>query len=67
MKTRPYSEQFWEAQILEGYRNQAKRSGNHIVLDKQLRMQVDAETMDWIDAFTKRRELKKIPRITGRI
>lgn len=59
------AEQFWEAQILEGYRNQAKRSGNHIVLDKQLRMQVDAETMDWIDAFTKRRELKKIPRITG--
>ena len=59
------AEQFWEAQILEGFRNQAKRSGNHIVLDKQLRMQVDEETMDWIDAFTKRRELKKIPRIIG--
>lgn len=35
------------------------------MLDKQLRMQVDEETMDWIDSFTKRRELKKIPRIIG--
>lgn len=38
-------EQFWEAQIL----------------DKQLRMQAGSETMDWIDAFTKRQELKKLP------
>lgn len=38
-------EQFWEAQILE----------------KQLRMQAGSETMDWIDAFTKRQELKKLP------
>lgn len=59
------TEQFWEAQILEQYRNQAKMLDNHIVLDKQLRMQVDAATMDWIDAFTKKRELKKIPRIFG--
>ena len=59
------TEQFWEAQILEHYRNQAKAAENHIVLDKQLRMQVDEETMDWIDSFTKRRELKKIPRIIG--
>lgn len=59
------TEQFWEAQILEQYRNQAKMLDNHIVLDKQLRMQVEAATMDWIDAFTKKRELKKIPRIFG--
>ena len=50
------AEQFWEAQILEGYRNQAKRSGNHIVLDKQLRMQVDAETMDFRMYAVKRNE-----------
>ena len=56
------TEQFWEAQILEQYRNQAKMSHNYIILDKQLRMQVDAETMDWIDSFTKKRELKKIPK-----
>lgn len=55
------TEQFWEAQILEHYRNQAKAAGNHIVLDKQLRMQADPVTMDWIDSFTKKGQLKEIP------
>ncbi len=55
------TEQFWEAQILEMYRNQAKKSDNYIVLEKQLRMQADPETIDWIDAFTKNGELKRIP------
>ena len=55
------TEQFWEAQILEKYRNQAKTANNYIILDKQLRMQAGPETMDWIDAFTKRQELKKLP------
>ena len=55
------TEQFWEAQILEHYRNQAKAAENHIVLDKQLRMQADPVTMDWIDSFTKRGQLKEIP------
>ena len=59
------TEQFWESQILEKYRNQAKATNNHIVLEKQLRMQVDPETMDWIDSFTKRGELKKIPDSLG--
>ena len=39
------TEQFWESQILEKYRNQAKATNNYIVLDKQLRMQADAATM----------------------
>ena len=55
------TEQFWEAQILEHYRNQARAAENHIVLDKQLRMQADLVTMDWIDSFTKKGQLKKIP------
>ena len=55
------TEQFWEAQILEHYRNQAKAVENHIVLDKQLRMQADPVTMDWIDSFTKKGQLKEIP------
>lgn len=57
------TEQFWEAQILEHYRNQAKAAENHIVLDKQLRMQADTVTMDWIDSFTKKGQLKEIPHI----
>ncbi len=59
------TEQYWEFQILEQYRNQAKASDNHIVLDKQLRMQVNPETMDWIDSFTKKGQLKKIPDSLG--
>lgn len=59
------TEQFWESQILEQYRNQAIASGNHIILDKQLRMQVNLETMDWIDTFTKKMQLKKIPNLLG--
>ena len=55
------TEQFWEAQILEHYRNQARAAENHIVLDKQLRMQADLVTMDWIDSFTKKGQLKEIP------
>ncbi len=55
------TEQFWEAQILDQYREQAKASDNYVVLEKQLRMQADPETMDWIDSFTKDGELKKIP------
>ena len=59
------TEQFWESQILEQYRNYAKITNNHIVLDKQLRMQVDSATMDWIDSFTKKGQLKKIPDTFG--
>lgn len=59
------TEQFWESQILEKYRNQAKEADNHVVLDKQFRMQVNPETMDWIDSFTKRGELKRIPDALG--
>ena len=55
------TEQFWEAEILEKYREQAKSVNNYIILDKQLRMQADPKTLDWIDSFTKRGELKKIP------
>lgn len=59
------TEQFWEAQVLEEYRNQAIESDNHIVLDKQLRMQVNAETLDWIDSFTKDGIIKKLPENMG--
>ena len=59
------TEQFWESQILEQYRKQAKLANNYIVLDKQLRMQADPATMDWIDSFTKKGQLKKIPDTGG--
>ena len=59
------TEQFWESQILDEYRNQAKASDNYIVLNKQLRMHADEATIDWIDSFTKKCELKKIPNGSG--
>lgn len=55
------TEQYWEAQILDKYRKQAQAADNYIVLDKQLRMHADSATIDWIDSFTKKGELKKIP------
>ena len=55
------TEQFWEAQLLNEFRDQAKESDNYIILDEQLRMRADPFTLDWIDSFTKRGELKKIP------
>ncbi|MDE7435664.1 MAG: DUF2075 domain-containing protein [Lachnospiraceae bacterium] len=58
------TEQIWEAQILDEYREMAKQFGNHFVLDKQLRMQADEETIDWIDSFTKHGILKKLPENT---
>lgn len=58
------TEQIWEAQILDEYREMAKQSGNHFVLDKQLRMQADEDTIDWIDSFTKCGILKKLPEKT---
>lgn len=58
------TEQFWEAQILQKYREMAIASDSHIILDKQLRMHVDPNTQDWIDSFTKTGVLKKIPKDT---
>lgn len=59
------TEQYWEAEILNKYRNIAKASDNHIVLKKQLRMQADPESIDWIDSFTKQGVLKKLPKDVG--
>ena len=56
------TQQYWEAEILNHYRDMAKASDNYIVLKKQLRMQADPESIEWIDAFTKQGVLKKIPK-----
>lgn len=56
------TEQFWEAELLEKYRKQAKETQNYLMLKKQLRMHADQETLDWIDSFTKDRIIQKIPK-----
>ena len=54
-------DQYWEKQMIDRYRNKAIEQHNHITLTKQLRMQADDETLAWIDAFTKKQIINKIP------
>lgn len=59
------TEQYWEAQILEKYRNMAKLQGNYFELKKQLRMRASKEMIDWIDGFTKERQIARLPQKKG--
>lgn len=55
------TEQYWENQILEHYREAAKKQGNYFELKNQLRMRASEEVINWIDNFTKRNQLSRIP------
>lgn len=55
------TQQYWEAHVLEYYKRLAKKNGNYYELKDQLRMSADKCTIDWIDDFTKKRKLNKIP------
>lgn len=55
------TEQYWEMELLEQYRKQAKDSKNYLTLRNQLRMHADQEMLAWIDSFTKERLIQKIP------
>ncbi len=55
------TEQYWESQILKGYRELAKQQGSYFELTNQLRIRASEEVVDWIDDFTKKRQLSKIP------
>ena len=55
------TEQYWEDQILNNYKDIAKESGNYFELKNQLRMSADEKTIEWIDTFTKEQEIKRIP------
>lgn len=55
------TEQFWEIELLEQYRQRAKNTQNHLILKNQLRMHADQKTIEWIDSFTKEGVIQKIP------
>lgn len=59
------AEQYWEAQILEKYRDLAKQQDNYFELKNQLRIKASEEVVDWIDEFTKRRKVSKMPKNYG--
>ncbi len=58
------TEAYWEQQLLNHYRSQARESGNYIHLYSQLRMHAGEEMMNWIDAFSKKRQIEPIPEPT---
>ncbi|MBQ8803654.1 MAG: DUF2075 domain-containing protein [Tyzzerella sp.] len=59
------TEQYWEAQILEQYRELAKKQNNYFELKNQLRIKASEEIVSWIDDFTKRRQISRIPSNKG--
>ena len=54
-------DQYWESQMIDKYRNKAIAQNNHFTLTEQLRMKADKETLNWIDDFTKKQKIGKIP------
>lgn len=59
------TEQYWEAQVLDKFRNQAKHSDNYFELKNQLRIRASKDVVDWIDKFTKEKEVVPIPVNSG--
>lgn len=55
------ADQYWEPQQIDKYRKEAQLNGNYYALDKQLRMHASPKVINWVDSFTKERELLNIP------
>lgn len=60
------TEQYWEAQLLEEYREAAKKQNNYFELKNQLRIQGSKEIVNWIDDFTKGCKILKLPSDKGK-
>ncbi len=59
------TEQYWEYELLQEYRNKAIKNKNYIKLENQLRMNANKEVIDWINSFTKQRIIKNMPKNLG--
>lgn len=59
------TEQYWESEILNKFRRQAKEENNYFVLKNQLRIKASKEVIDWIDNFTKQKIITNIPKSLG--
>ena len=59
------TEQYWEAQILNHYRELAKCQNNYFELKNQLRIKSSEEMVEWIDDFTKKRKVSTVPQNSG--
>lgn len=59
------TEQYWEAQMLDYYRELSKEQGNYFELKNQMRIKAPQAVVDWIDDFTKNRRITKMPNELG--
>ena len=59
------TEQYWEYEKLQEYRNEAIKNYNYIKLENQLRIDASKEVINWINSFTKEGIIKKIPKKLG--
>ncbi|MDD2973197.1 MAG: DUF2075 domain-containing protein, partial [Lachnospiraceae bacterium] len=59
------TEQYWEEQILQRFRNMAKNTNNYFELKNQLRIKASRDAVNWIDRFTKNQQVDKIPKDLG--
>ena len=59
------TEQYWESQILNQYRELAKCQNNYFELKNQLRIKSSEEMIEWIDDFTKKRKVSTVPKNNG--
>lgn len=56
------TEQFWENWMIEELEREAKQNNNYFVLERQLRIQGNKESVQWINQFTKNQIIEKIPK-----
>lgn len=59
------TEQYWEAQILNYFRERAMKAKNYYVLKNQLRIKASKHVVDWIDTFTKDQSILALPSNLG--
>ena len=59
------TEQYWEATILDEYRKIAIKQNNYFELTNQLRIKASSDVVEWIDNFTKKCRISKIPKNTS--
>ena len=56
------TEEYWEPDKIEFYMETAKEHGNLIELHDQMRMDANAQTIDWVKSFVYRNQIKSIPK-----
>lgn len=56
------TEQYIDEKDLDEYRNMSKLNNNYINLTEQLRMQIDKESLKWLDDFVDKGIVEKIPK-----